>query len=125
MTYPGALWPVEAGHVRSVSAPGIVVAAPDRPPVTLLCVTEWLGQLSVHLTWPLREGDPHCGLREAHHLADAAGRGCPLVASLVQPVAGRMVEVTFFDTRSVSGPQTLALRLRSRLAVALDIPVEG
>jgi hypothetical protein len=36
-----------------------------------------------------------------------------------------MNEVTFFDTSHLSGPQTLALRLRSRLADPVPIPFQG
>ncbi|TFV62340.1 hypothetical protein E4P41_07560 [Geodermatophilus sp. DF01-2] len=112
-------------HVRNTWAPQIVVAAPGRTAVTLLLVTEWLDHLSVHLSWPECLADEHRGLREAHHLTDASGRTCPLVASTVQPLAGRVNEVTFFDTSRVSGPQTLALRLRSRLAEPVPLPFTG
>ena len=112
-------------YVRRTSVPGIVVAAPGRTSVTLLLVTEWLDEVSVHLSWPQCAADPHGDLREAHHLADATGRTCPVVASTVQVLAGRMNEVTFFDTSGVSGPQTLALRLRSRLAEPVLLPFGG
>ena len=122
---PTALWPVETGYVRRLSALGVVVQAPGRPPVHLLLVTEWLNSISFHLSWPWLSGDVHCSLRQAHHLADAAGRSCPLIDYRVMPLAGRMNEVTFFDTRAVDGPATLALRLRSQLAVPIAIPFEG
>ncbi len=122
---PPALWSVETGHVRRVSALGAVIQVPGRPPVHLLLVTEWLDSVSFHLSWPWLTGDVHCSLRQAHHLADAAGRSCPLIDSRVMPLAGRMNEVTFFDTRAVDGSQTLALRLRSQLAVPVAIPFEG
>lgn len=112
-------------YVRQTSAPGIVVATPGGTAVTLLLVTEWIGELSVHLSWPECAADAHRDLREAHHLADAAGRTCPVVASTVQPLAGRMNEVTYFDTSGVSGPQLLALRLRSRLAEPVLLPFGG
>ncbi len=109
-------------HVRSTWAPQIVVTAPGRSAVTLLLVTEWLDELSVHLSWPECAADVYRTLREAYHLADATGRTCPVVASTVQPLAGRMTEVTFFDTSGLSGSQTLALRLRSRLAEPVPVP---
>lgn len=109
-------------HVRKTWAPQLVVSAPGRPAVTLLLVTEWVDHLSVHLAWPECPADGHRGLREAHHLADASGRTCPLVASTVQPLAGRINEVTFFDTSRVTGAQLLTLRLRSALAEPVEIP---
>jgi hypothetical protein len=119
-----------AGHaatayVRRTWAPEVVVAAPGRTTVTLLLVTEWLDELSVHVAWPDCGQDKHRDLREAYHLADAAGRTCPVVASTVQSLAGRMNEVTFFDVSRVSGPQTLALRLRSRLGDPVPVPFGG
>jgi hypothetical protein len=36
-----------------------------------------------------------------------------------------MNEVAYFDTRRLEGPQTLALRLRSQLAVPLDVTFGG
>jgi hypothetical protein len=120
-----AIWRAETGHVRQVHAPGIVVEGPGTPPVHLLLVTEWLDSVSLHLSWPWLHGDVHCSLRQAYRLADADGRSCPLIDSRVLPLAGRMNEVTFFDTHSLAGPQTLALRLRSRLAVPIDIPFQG
>lgn len=119
-----SVWPAEAGYVRRVTAPGIVVET-DGPPVCLLLVTEWLDSVSLHLSWPWLSGDVRAGLREAYRLEDAAGRSLPLIDSRVIPLAGRMNEVTFFDTRQLEGPQTLALRLRSQLAVPLDVPFGG
>ena len=66
-----------------------------------------------------------CNLRQAYHLSDATGSSCEVIDSRVLPLAGRMNEVTFFDTRGVSGSQTLALRLRSRLADPIPLPFEG
>ena len=120
-----SVWPAEAGHVRRVNAPGIVVETEDGPPVCLLLVTEWLDSVSFHLAWPWLSGDVRAGLREAYRLEDAAGRSLPLIDSRVVPLAGRMNEITFFDTRLLQRPQVLALRLRSQLAVPLDVPYGG
>jgi len=119
------VWPAEAGHIRRVSAPGVVVEEPGAAPVHLLLVVQWLDSMSFHLSWPWLHGDAHCRLRQAHHLEDQAGRGCSLIDSRVMPLAGRMNEVTFFDTRTVQGTQMLALRLRSRLAGPVEVPFEG
>lgn len=124
VVHPHSVWPVEAGYVRRVSAPGIVVET-DGPPVCLLLVTEWLASVSLHLSWPWLSGDVRAGLREAYRLEDAAGRSLPLIDSRVIPLAGRMNEITFFDTRQLEGAQTLALRLRSRLADPLEVPFGG
>ena len=125
LIHPHSVWPVEAGYVRRVSAPGIVVETDDGPPVCLLLVTEWRDRVSLHLSWPWLSGDVRAGLREAYRLEDAAGRSLPLIDSRVVPLAGRMNEITFFDTRLLEGAQVLALRLRSRLAVPLDVPYGG
>jgi hypothetical protein len=112
-------------HVRRVTTPGLVVAAPGEAPVQLLLVTEWADSMSFHLSWPWLTMDVRCNLRQAYHLSDAAGASCQVIDSRVLPLAGRMNEVTFFDTRAVDGSQTLALRLRSQLAVPVAIPFEG
>jgi hypothetical protein len=119
------VWPAEAGLVRRVYTPGILVQVPDRPPVNLLLVTEWLDSVSFHLSWPWLSGDVRAGLREAYRLEDAAGRSLPWIDTRVVPLAGRMNEITFFDTRSLEGAQTLGLRLRSQLAVPLDVSFGG
>jgi hypothetical protein len=118
------VWPAEAGHVRRVTAPGIVIET-DGPPVCLLLVTEWLDSVSFHLSWPWLSGDVRAGLRQAYRLEDASGSSLPLIDSRVMPLAGRMNEVTYFDTRRLEVAQTLALRLRSQLAVPLDVPFGG
>jgi hypothetical protein len=118
------VWPAEAGYVRRVTAPGIVIET-DGPPVCLLLVTEWLDSVSFHLSWPWLSGDVRAGLRQAYRLEDAAGSSLPLIDSRVMPLAGRMNEVTYFDTRRLEVAQTLALRLRSQLAVPLDVPFGG
>jgi hypothetical protein len=123
--HPAAVWPAEAGIVRRVSAPGLVIESSDGPPVHLLLITEWIDGLSFHLSWPWLSGDVRAGLREAYRLEDAAGRSLPLIDSRVLPLAGRMNEITFFDTRALTHAQTLALRLRSRLALPLDVPFGG
>lgn len=125
LIHPPSVWPAEAGHVRRVSAPGIVVQPSNGPPIRLLLVTEWLESVSLHLSWPWLSGDVRAGLREAYRLEDAAGRSLPLIDSRVIPLAGRMNEITFFDTRLVEGAQVLALRLRSQLAVPLEVPFGG
>ena len=125
LIHPASVWPAEAGYVRRVSAPGIVVQIPDGPPIHLLLVTEWLDSVSFHLSWPWLSGDVRAGLREAYRLEDEDGRSLPLIDSRVMPLAGRMNEVTFFDTRSLQRAQTLALRLRSQLALPLDVPFGG
>ncbi|RBY84525.1 hypothetical protein [Blastococcus sp. TF02A-30] len=122
---PPALWPVEAGLLRRAHAPDVTIDTEAGPPVHLLLVTEWLESIAFHLSWPWTSGDPVCSARQAYRLEDAAGHALPLIDSRVMPLAGRMNEVTFFDTTSLDGPQTLALRLRCRLAVPLDIPVGG
>ena len=119
-----SVWPAEAGYVRRVTAPGIVIET-DGPPVCLLLVTEWLDSVSFHLSWPWLSGDVRASLREAYRLEDAAGVSLPLIDSRVMPLAGRMNEVTYFDTRRLEQPQTLALRLRSQLAVPLEVPFGG
>lgn len=119
------VWPTEAAHVRCVTAPGTLVETAGTPPVHLLLITQWLDSISFHLSWPWLQADAHATLRQAHHLEDAAGRSCPLLDSRVLPLVGRMHEVTFFDTRAVTGTQTLALRLRSRLAEPVPVPFEG
>lgn len=119
-----SLWPAEAGYVRRVTAPGIVIET-DGPPVCLLLVTEWLDSVSFHLSWPWLSGDVRATLREAYRLEDAVGRSLPLIDSRVVPLAGRMNEITFFDTRSLEHAQVLALRLRSQLAVPLEVPFGG
>jgi hypothetical protein len=121
----GADWPIELAYVRRASVPDAVIGTADGPPVHLLFVTEWLESVSFHLSWPWLAGDVHCGLRQAYHLADATGNACPLIDSRVMPLAGRMNEVTFFDTRSLSGPQTLSLRLRAQLGVPIPIDFGG
>ena len=118
-------WPVETGYVRRVTTPEVVVAHPGTAPVQLLLVTEWLDSVSLHLSWPWLPGDVHAHLRQAHHLADSRGLSLPLVDSRVMPMAGRMNEVTYFDTRGLAGAQTLALRLRARLADPVGIPFSG
>jgi hypothetical protein len=122
LIHPSSVWPAEAGYVRRVSAPGIVVQPSSGPPVCLLLITEWLDSVSLHLSWPWLSGDVRAGLREAYRLEDAAGRSLPLIDSRVTPLAGRMNEITFFDTRSLDGAQVLALRLRSQLSVPLEVP---
>ncbi|RFU21287.1 hypothetical protein D0Z06_10895 [Geodermatophilus marinus] len=119
------VWSAETGHVRHAWAPGLVVEEPGTAPVHLLLVVQWLDSVSFHLSWPWLHGDVHASLRQAYQLTDAAGHGCPLVDSRVMPLAGRMNEVTYFDTRAVEGAQTLALRLRSRLATPVEVPVQG
>ncbi len=118
------VWPAEAGYVRRVTAPGIVIET-DGPPVCLLLVTEWLDSVSFHLSWPWLSGDVRAGLRQAYRLEDASGSSLPLIDSRVMPLAGRMNEVTFFDTRLLECAQVLALRLRSQLAVPLEVPFGG
>lgn len=119
-----SVWPAEAGYVRRVTAPGIVIET-DGPPVCLLLVTEWLDSVSFHLSWPWLSGDVRAGLRQAYRLEDAAGSSLPLIDSRVMPLAGRMNEVTYFDTRRLEDAQTLALRLRSQLAVPLEVSFGG
>jgi hypothetical protein len=121
---PSSVWPAEAGYVRRVTAPGIVIET-DGPPVCLLLVTEWLDSVSFHLSWPWLSGDVRAGLRQAYRLEDAAGSSLPLIDSRVMPLAGRMNEVTYFDTRRLQDAQTLALRLRSQLAVPLEVSFGG
>ena len=122
---PPSLWPAEAGYVRRVTTPEVVVQAPGGPPVSLLLVTEWLDSVSFHLAWPWLSRDVHAGLRQAYRLEDESGRSLPLNDSRVMPLGGRMNEVTFFDTQDLVGPQTLRLRLRCMLAVPLDVPFAG
>lgn len=119
-----SVWPAEAGYVRRVTAPGIVIET-DGPPVCLLLVTEWLDSVSFHLSWPWLSGDVRASLREAYRLEDAAGTSLPLIDSRVMPLAGRMNEVTYFDTRRLEQAQTLRLRLRSQLAVPLEVSFGG
>lgn len=111
--------------VRRVSAPDVVVRAAGGHEVRLLLVTEWLDSISFHLSWPWLPADVHASVRQAYRLEDAAGRSLPLVDSRVMPLAGRMNEVTFFDTTSLDRPQTLELRLRCRLPVPVEVPFGG
>jgi hypothetical protein len=108
-----------------VWAPAVVVERPGGSSVTLLLVTEWHDGTSFHLAWPWLTGDVHSGLREAYRLEDAAGRNLTMLDSRVQPLHGRMNEVTYFDTSGLRGAQTLHLRLRSRLAVPVEVPFAG
>ena len=116
MTPAPSAWPTGAGYVSRATSPEIVVQVPGEAPVHLLLVTEWLDSLSLHLSWPWLPGDVRASLRQAHRLEDAEGRAVPVLDSRVMPLAGRMNEVTYFDTSALRGPQTLWLRLRSRLA---------
>lgn len=128
MTDPSASMAARAdalSHVRRVTTPGLVITSPGEAPVLLLLVTQWVDCMSFHLSWPWLAADVRCNLRQAYHLADAAGSTCAVIDTRVLPLAGRMNEVTFFDTSHLSGPQTLALRLRSRLAEPVPIPFEG
>lgn len=113
---------VELSHVRRVTTPEIVVQVASGPPVHLLLITEWLDSVSLHLAWPWLIGDVHASLRQAYRLEDEVGRGLRLLDSRVMPLAGRMTEVTFFDTQDLRHPQTLDLRLRCRLAVPIQVP---
>jgi hypothetical protein len=115
----------DPGRIRRVTAPQIVVAAPDGPPVHLLLVTEWPDSTSLHLAWPWLSTDVHASLRQAYRLEDAAGRSLPLLDSRVMPLAGRMNEVTYFDTSGLDHAQTLDLRLRCRLALPVEVPFGG
>jgi hypothetical protein len=117
--------PVGAGDAGRLMTPQIVVQSADGPPVHLLLVTEWRGSMGLHLAWPWLVDDVRAHLREAHRLEDQAGRTVPLLDSRVLPLAGLMHEVTYFDTSGLSGPQTLRLRLRSRLAEPVLLPFEG
>ena len=117
--------PASAGDVRRTRTPGVVVETPGLPVVRLLLVTQWLDSVSFHLAWPWLPGDAHCNLRQAYHLSDEAGRSCPVIDSRVLPLAGRMNEVTYFDTGQVQGAQTLTLRLRSQLATPVLVPFDG
>lgn len=121
-TSPG---PTGTGHAFRVTAPQIVVQAPDGPPVHLLLIAEWLGSMSLHLAWPWLVDDVRASLREAHRLETAAGRTVPVLDSRVVPLGGRMNEVTVFDTSALPGPQTLWLRLRSRLAEPVPLAFGG
>ena len=112
-------------HVRRATTPGLLVTSPGEAPVQLLLVTEWADSISFHLSWPWLTMDVRCNLRQAYHLSDAAGSSCQVIDSRVLPLAGRMNEVTFFDTSHLAGPQTLQLRLRSRLAEPVSIAFEG
>lgn len=111
--------------VRRVSTPDVAVRTAGGYEVRLLMVTEWLDSISFHLAWPWLLDDVHASVRQAYRLEDAAGRSLPVLDSRVMPLAGRMNEVTFFDTASLDRPQTLELRLRCRLPVPLEVPFGG
>jgi hypothetical protein len=111
--------------VRRVTAPDVVVHAPGGNEVRLLLVTEWADSISFHLSWPWLADDVHAAVRQAYRLEDASGRSLPLLDSRVLPLAGRMNEVTYFDTQGLDRPQTLELRLRCRLPVPLEVPFGG
>jgi hypothetical protein len=108
---------------RRRSMPDVVIQPSDGPPVHLLLVAEWADTVSFHLAWPWRIDDVRANLRQAYRLEDATGRSLPVVDSRVMPLAGRMNEVTYFDTRDLAGPQTLFLRLRCQLAGPLAVPI--
>lgn len=112
-------------RIRRVTAPQVVVSAPEGPPIHLLLVTEWPDSVSLHLAWPWLIDDVHASLRQAYRLEDAAGRSLPLLDSRVMPLAGRMNEVTYFDTSGLDRAQTLDLRLRCRLVLPVEVPFGG
>ena len=120
-----SLGPAESPHAPRATAWDLVVHPPAAPPVRLLLVVEWLDSLSVHLAWPWVSGDVHAGVRQAYRLEDASGRPLPVVDSRVMPLAGRMNEVTYFDTQGLEHAQTLDLRLRCRLVLPVEIPFVG
>ncbi|MDK3257101.1 hypothetical protein [Blastococcus capsensis] len=99
-----------------------MVRSPAGLPVHLLLVTEWLESVSFHLSWPWLTGDVHAGVRQAYRLEAADGSPLPLIDSRVMPLADRMMEISFFDTRALDRAQNLALRLRCRLAEPLAVP---
>lgn len=104
-------------------APALVIQPLDGPEVHLLLVTEWAGMLGIHLAWSWLVDDIRANLRQAYRLEDPAGRSLSVLDSRVMPLAGRMNEVTYFDTNGIGGPQVLSLRLRSRLAEPIAVPV--
>jgi hypothetical protein len=109
---------------RSI-APNLVIHSVDGPPVHLLLVIEWADTLAFHLAWTWLVDDVRANLRQAYRLEDSTGRSLPVLDSRVMPLAGRMNEVTYFDTTSIGGPQVLSLRLRSQLAAPIALPVGG
>ncbi|TQN37919.1 hypothetical protein FHU33_4592 [Blastococcus colisei] len=111
--------------VRRVSAPDVVVSAAGGREVRLLLVTEWLDSMSFHLSWPWLLDDVHASVRQAYRLEDASGQSLPLLDSRVMPLAGRMNEVTYFDTQGLDRSQILELRLRCRLPEPLEVPFGG
>ena len=115
----------ELSAVRRVSTPDVVVRAAGGHEVRLLMVTEWLESISFHLSWPWLLDDVHASVRQAYRLEDASGRSLPVLDSRVMPLAGRMNEVTYFDTASLDRPQTLELRLRCRLPEPVEVSFGG
>jgi hypothetical protein len=115
-------FPASTSSARDRYVPDLVIEPSDGVPVHLLLVTDWVGALSFHLAWSWLIDDVRTNLRQAYRLEDLAGRSIPVLDSRVMPLAGRMNEVTYFDTRDLEGPQMLGLRLRCRLAEPIPIP---